>query len=866
MYTFPRVVMLMPVMLALSCTQVPRLGDQITGGAGSALAEPTVFLPDDTLVPPPALGDGALLNELRYRVAEGESQFVELKGVSPTALANGLSLRNDAGEVYAIPAALVPADANGIVTIYFDSQNLIAADVVHADRGALLNAESGSLQLLDQAGNILDAVAWGLDRVDSVRLSNGGIVDQLLPQATIGRPPSSVTPSSSGQWVTFDAPLATPGRPNRNLCVTVLLPTHGALVETGERILSWYPVEGAAHYRVQVAGDSAPDILLVDQVVDDPLFAFTVAAGQYTWRVQAMMADGSLADFSTTSQFQVVDSFDAFFEQQDAPGAKALGRNAKSSSLTRRVPLYAQRKDTYMLHPKSNQEDGDHAWNAPHALDTSRWGDPADNCNCAPASISMINGFFAQAGGSTPHLSQDRIEVAARTHIAAPGISPNHDLNYGEGLDPSKIIAGMDFALGVKPALKHVHDYLKPDISLLWGQPLAYPQEFRNLFFADLKISIAADQPVLIGVWQQGFPAGHAMVATHYAETPKDRWVGVNDPWYPEFRWQQLSKLPVGHYYILPPGGATPRADTPEYLSSPSKANGNDDDEDGVSNFDEIIRFGTDPKKKDTDDDCVNDLEEIRSSVFDREHGWGTYYTAIALKQTPESDGQARRDRQPELTPDSDGGGLPDFVEDLNQNGQIEPDKGESDPFDPSDDARKITGTYRNFLDRVEPGFHSERFTDLVFDLSTEDRKITGTVKATWNSNWTQEVPADPPECPSPRTTTATYDTVERTLQADVEFLCSPDALGPVMIIREREPIYQFSQQVSYFDPCRGPSRSLPTPATYVLFFSRSVSATPDQFFTGPNRHVQYKARVPGSSLPHEAASYDEWDIVMEPQ
>lgn len=822
---------------------------------------PVLFTPDDSLIPPPTIAGQPLLNELRYATAGDIPQFVELKGVTDADLASGLNLQNEIGENFLIPAAAKPADGSGIITVYFHSQNLVTGDAVHTDHASFLNAESGSLTLLDNLGSQIDYVAWGLTRPDSARLGNGGVSDELLPGSTIGRRPGSTSPDRPHEWITFEGLLTTPGQPNRCLGVLVLLPISGALVESGERTLSWYPAPGAVQYQVQVAIDADSNNLIIDQIVDEPAYISTFAAGEYRWRVQAILSDGSRTDFSTTSQFQVTDNFDAFFASAD-PQNKSIGPKAKSETLDHNVPLYAQRKDTYMLHPKSDQETGDHAWNAPHPFDRSRWNDPADNSNCSAASISMVNGFFANAGGSQPYLSQDRIEVAARTHLSG-NISPNADLNYGEGLNPSQIIPGLEFAIGVTPALHHIASLLDPLQTVIAAQlhlPPPYPESFRTGFWNDLKASIDANRPLLFGVWQPGFSAGHAMVATRYAEAANgEQYVGLNDPWYPEFRWQRLKELLVAHYYVLPAAG-TARADTPEYLSPPSSANGNDDDNDGVLNFDEIIRFSTDPKKSDTDMDCVPDLEEINNSVFDEKHGWGTYYTDLRGSQLPTSrhhgsDGQARKNKPPELTSDSDDGGLPDAAEDLDLDGEKDP--GEGDRFDPSDDPTSITGYYRVFRNNFEsePGFTTEEVSEMYVDFNLHaggNGMFSGTANVRHNYRVSHDIAGVPGgDCETDHHSDFIINEIQYTVAAKGHYECN------ALIIQADPPHAPFVNVPGTFsDTCRGSNPSsfsiLGTWAITTLSPDKLVEHSPGRLVyrslspvrDGPDLHTDYEATL----------------------
>jgi len=95
--------------------------------------------------------------------------------------------------------------------------------------------------------------------------------------------------------------------------------------------------------------------------------------------------------------------------------------------------------------------------------------------------------------------------------------------------------------------------------------------------------------------------------------------------------------------------------------------------------FDETRRFFTDPYNPDSDFDGVPDKAEIISYTFLSD---GSFDSEDIKK--PDSDNDGLR---AELDSDSDNGGLPDGMEDLNHNGLV--DIGERDPFDPEDD--KIT-------------------------------------------------------------------------------------------------------------------------------------------------------------------------------
>ena len=90
--------------------------------------------------------------------------------------------------------------------------------------------------------------------------------------------------------------------------------------------------------------------------------------------------------------------------------------------------------------------------------------------------------------------------------------------------------------------------------------------------------------------------------------------------------------------------------------------------------FDETVRFGTDPNKRDTDGDCVPDKLDMHSYLYSP-HGVYNY-------RNPDFDGDGLRN---ELDRDSDGGGRVDGDEDFNANGHQ--DAGEPDAYsNPADD------------------------------------------------------------------------------------------------------------------------------------------------------------------------------------
>ena len=123
----------------------------------------------------------------------------------------------------------------------------------------------------------------------------------------------------------------------------------------------------------------------------------------------------------------------------------------------------------------------------------------------------------------------------------------------------------------------------------------------------------------------------------------------------------------------------------PKINKMPSKYS-KDSDRDGVLDADEDY-FGTDRAKADTDGDGISDKEEIASWKFPRylngkynadvQQG-GHIGRHVGLVGFPAS--------APNLSMDTDGGGINDGAEDVDKDGVWDADDGETDVFDPLDD------------------------------------------------------------------------------------------------------------------------------------------------------------------------------------
>lgn len=689
-------------------------GPDLTGSIfadlkGTAASESNVVPPawaraQAPVEPAPAQigGTTALLNEVCFRPAPGSSQFVEIRAASGGTSPTGLVLHTDAGLTYALPANLPALGAAELLLIVFDGKNSVDGRTVHADIATFMNANAGTLSLRDSNAALLDQVSWG-DRAGGVDFGVGG--ERVEPEdgMTLGRLPGATSVSPTA-WTAFAPEHATPGKLNVRPGVVIMFPLNGSIQESGDTTLSWFPAAEAVSYRVQVSNKADMSAPIVDETVVD-LIRKTLGEGTYFWRVQAVFADGSAADWSRVLVFMLSNGFD--LTDGGAPKPRGAARARPTKMLN--VPRISQRKDTTMLCLESNRTD-DHAWDKPHAaLDVHDW---ADNNNCALASAVMINHYY---GGT---LSQDRVGYEIRKD-KAPG--PEFDINYGHGNPTEKAVG---WAIGRAGTVKRV---IPPTYGDFWNAVVA---------------EIDAGRPVAMSERIGG--GGHATVIIGYDISTEKRYLVINNPWNPK---SAEAVRGLRQYDLIPLNAIIPLGEGPINAVADDPAIKLDSDGDGINDFDELNRFGTSVSHADTDFDCIGDKVEIRASMFHSQHGWARYFNnqggdGAARGSPPTMNGSVPAAGRPELDVDFDRGGLPDFMEDANHDGLVS--AGEGDPFDGMDDRDiHVTGTIddvvNTFQEFSNPNYSNTREeyhtnVHVVLDLrpNIDDGKLKGTAAVTW--------------------------------------------------------------------------------------------------------------------------------------
>ena len=211
-----------------------------------------------------------LLTEVRFAPLAGDHAFVEISNLGSTAVdLAGAVLRVDSKGVD-FDGLAEPLAPGAILLVSFDALGTREGSILHAPAGIDLAPDRGTVELLDGARVSLDRVAWGGAQAAAVPTGPGGVVpDAFEAGTTIARSPGATAPSQPDDGVVTARDDASPGEPNAMPPVAVLLPIAGAILEPGKAGLDWYPVPGAASYRVQVASDAAFARPLSDTMVSE---------------------------------------------------------------------------------------------------------------------------------------------------------------------------------------------------------------------------------------------------------------------------------------------------------------------------------------------------------------------------------------------------------------------------------------------------------------------------------------------------------------------------------------------------------------------------------------------------------------------
>jgi hypothetical protein len=576
--------------------------------------------------------------------------------------------------------------ADGVVTLYA------------SDWGSTpFAAEGDDLTLYNQViaapDAVADYIAWGqspgTDAEDAI--AAGKWVDGAYHffDAGFGAEgyPSPVRVNDSlgyraGNWFPYYATYSTPGEPNPLPRPTEWLTPDGSTLERDTFHLAWSPLEiEAVRYDFQFATTNTFDSPLVNTTLELSSWqpAAPLSDGTYYWRARVRLPDGTVGDwwgpFSADSLtldfsagvlrttmapefYQIQHKDTALLEIGGGPGNQWWDEEAQK----------LQQKGLWREQTLNGMPAYRDVWDAAHVFQNGNRsynnGNSFDNYYCARATSSMMNHFY---GGT---LSQDRISYHIFEEDADNEYTdrPEGDFGFRRG---ASLTTGMEFALGIEMDAHHFcpdpdGTYNGDDSVRCALSPV--PDEPVTLTWEEITSELDKGEPLAFS------SSKHAFIISGYWEFQGKNWVQLFDPapktcteekcGSPTWReWDGLAPFLVT--YLTVPDGVTPQ---PRHDES---ALHQDSDEDGVMDFDEIVRFNTDPFTVDTDEDWLNDKQEMASYTF----------TANGKYLRPWGDDFDHDGVRMEHDWDNDADQVADGCEDRNGNSYYDSNSGETSNF-----------------------------------------------------------------------------------------------------------------------------------------------------------------------------------------
>lgn len=428
--------------------------------------------------------------------------------------------------------------------------------------------------------------------------------------------------------------------PNAN--PLVLVSGTKMLLNEGDSVpFAWHYVPNAEKYRLSIYSQDSQ--LIYQKETYEKSKAVSLSAGKYLWKVEAKNPTteyeaegiGALVNYLSVGTFSSVN-----VQEQLIHGIESVTGHKDSPMLVVGWGEYADLRE----------------WDKPH-LGRSFLDENEAN-SCWAIAIKNLNKYY---GGN---LTLDEIRWYAKTH----SLSSFNKINSFGFYDKA---AGYEF--DINTGLKYALDSTK-----------LYHFTKKNslpLIFDDVKNHLTNNQEIYISMcWEVG--VCHAMLIDAYYTTAEGNFVRCvnvdNNGNYGVFLADPLFST-IRSYIIIDAPEFVRNMDTLLGIEKFNKSNSwiewTDSDGDGITDFDEVYRFGTNPHLADSDSDGVNDKDEIHSYTILEESALnlaGSYkktdfdlslvrfIAGIDSEYMSDVDNDGLR---AELDPDSDGDGLLDGVD-----------------------------------------------------------------------------------------------------------------------------------------------------------------------------------------------------------
>ena len=418
----------------------------------------------------------------------------------------------------------------------------------------------------------------------------------------------------------------------------------GVSLSPGEKVhFAWREVDGANSYRLNIlsAADSA---VVLRQETEATKVDVALDSGEYLWNVEA--SEYGLGSAAWNWDVKPLD--DLFWQRISVFTDTAWILENKLD-----VTPLAARKDTRLLDVKWGEMAVAREWDKPH-LGHGHY-DEEESYRCWAVGAQVLNHYY---GGN---ITQDEIKLKFKGY---PGLAVFSDsvkakilgafLHYYQG--------GLDTIYFSSLLLWVLNDYA----SLIRKDSL--PSE------NDVKTWIDAGVPLY--VWTER----HVMILDAYRVSLSGRMDVrlLNTDNDGTVEWRVLKSSALEGFIAATVNGPVRMTDARIHT---------DGDDDGMMDYDEIERFGTNPGNSDSDGDGIDDKTEVLSYTIRDTLPNDTMGLRRGLNQLTFADIDEDGLRA-ELDFDSDGGGKADGEEDKNKNGLKDGD--ESDVYDAGDDLKLV--------------------------------------------------------------------------------------------------------------------------------------------------------------------------------
>jgi len=452
----------------------------------------------------------------------------------------------------------------------------------------------------------------------------------------------------------------------------------------------WNHVDEAERYLLTVLRDDSTLVYSAEHVTN--VADVQLPAGRYLWNVQAINSEKpARSQFSYFYRMNLLDY---------RPGL--LGYRIGGPTDT--IISSDGRKDTRLLNISWGELADVRKWDTIHApLDpATRPLDEDEGVRCWAIAIQNLNHYYRMANGQKGNLTLDEIvalghmyEDAADFYDTATTTFPLSYSDWRKKINPGALNSNKKSpALAAFPLNWGGYG----EFMLSWALNIPRPKEYltKEEFqgsqeqIAQMWIDSLSDgKPIYVSQCNfqrdscdlDGRDVGHhALLIDGFryrtADTVEFHFVNTDN--YGTNEWRLL-KGENWHYiysFFIISNIDTVRATLPEVHV--------DSDSDGVMDFDELYRFESDYRLKDTDNDGIDDKTEIYSYVIREKinNKKDVYHPGMFIGNGIKTENFADVDKdgkRAENDDDSDDDGIKDGEEDLNHNGLV--DVGETDPF-----------------------------------------------------------------------------------------------------------------------------------------------------------------------------------------